>query len=107
MNSVTRYRTPGGAYRAEAARSGWRLCAGGWRTEPDGSWSAVYARRRGRRARRARVWRVAGHWLWRVEVFDLRTRATLGTLCRCLAGVRYVSPRAAVPWADAAARTET
>ena len=107
MNSVTRYRTPGGAYRAEVARSGWRLCAGGWRTEPDGSWSAVYARRRGRRARRARVWRVAGHWLWRVEVFDLRTRATLGTLARCLAGVRYVSAHAARPWADAAARTET
>ena len=107
MSTITRYRVPGMAYRAEAARGGWRLCAGGWRTETDGSWSAVYARRAGSLARRARIWRVAGHWLWRVEVFDLRTRATLGTLARCLAGVRYVSPRAAVPWADAAARTET
>jgi len=105
MSSVTRYRTPGAAYRAEAARGGWRLCAGGWRTETDGSWSAVYARRAGSLARRARIWREGGHWLWRVEVFDLATRATVGVFCRSRAGVLYVSAQAALPWADTAART--
>lgn len=103
MSTITRYRVPGMAYRAEAARSGWGLCAGGWRTEPDGSWSAVYARSRCRRARRARIWREGGHWLWRVDVFDLRTRGTTGTLARCLG--TYVSAYAARPWADAAARS--
>lgn len=106
MGAITEYRRPGAAYRAEAAASPWRRL-GGWRRNADGSWGAVYAKRARRptRARRATVFLRAGAWVWRVEEFDLSTRAVRRTVNRSPAGRWYVAAAAAMPWADAAART--
>ncbi len=106
MDAITEYRRPGAAYRAEAWAAPWRRL-GGWHQNADGSWSAVYAHipRSRARARRATVFLRSGAWVWRVEEFDLRTRAVRRTVNRSGAGAWYVSAPAAFPWADAAART--
>lgn len=105
MGTLTEYRRPGPAVRAEAAAGPWRRL-GGWHRNADGSWSAVYAMRAGRprRARRATVRLAAGAWVWEVEEFDLATRAVRRTVNRSARGRWYVSAGAAFPWADAAAR---
>lgn len=105
MNVLTEYRRPGAAYRAEAARSAWRAL-GGWHLRDDGTLSRVYAAR-GRRtaARRAVLYREAGAWVWRVEEFDLRSRRVRRIANRSARDKWYASAGAAMPWADAAART--
>ena len=105
MNALTEYRRPGAGYRAEAARSPWRAL-GGWHRRDGGDWALVYANgRRRTAARRAVVCVEGGAWVWRVEEFDLRSRRVRRIANRSARGRWYASAGAAMPWADAAART--
>ena len=105
MNALTDYRRPGVAYRAEAERGVWRGL-GGWHLRDGGDWARVYASGRRRTvARRAVICLDAGAWVWRVEEFDLLSRQVRRIANRSLRGTWWVSAAAAMPWADAAART--
>lgn len=105
MSTLTQYRAPSAAYRAEARSCAWRPM-GGWHMWDDGRWTCVYTLGgRVRKARRAVIFRERGAWVWRIEEFSLETRAVLRTANRSGAGVFYVSAHAAFAWADAAART--
>lgn len=108
MNTLTQYRRPQPRYgKRQAAESPWHTC-GGWRQWDCGSWGRVYTvagRRRWTVARRAAIYRTDGWWQWRVEEFDLGTRQVRRICARNLAGVGYLTPAAAFPYADLAART--
>lgn len=106
MSTLTEYRRPRADYRAEARSGAWRPL-GGWHMKENGQWMCVYVKHGGRvrQARRAVIHRASGAWAWKVEQFDLGTRAVVRTVNRNLRGTWYVSAAAAMPWADAAART--
>jgi len=102
--ALTEYRRPRVA-PGELATA-WRAL-GGWHREGAG-WRRVYwsGCRRAGTARRAVAERVGGWWVWRVEEFDLHTRAVRRIVNRSARGVGYFSAAAAWPFADAAARAE-
>lgn len=104
MNALTDYRKPAADYLREAMCSRWRAL-GGWHREGH-EWKRVYSMgRRARKARRAVIYHSCGWWQWRVEEFDLGSRAVRRIANRNRAGTGYFSAAAAMPWADAAART--
>lgn len=51
------------------------------------------------------VERSGGWWVWRIELFEIRTRATRRICARSADGKGYVSAAAAWPFADLAAKT--
>lgn len=105
MNTLTEYRRPAIRYgREQLATSPWHTL-GGWRQWDNGEWGRIYTRGRGRVARRARIYRAEGWWQWRVEEFDLGTRKVRSIVNRNRTGTGYLSPAAAFPFADLAART--
>jgi hypothetical protein len=99
MNTLTEYRKPHPRYRAPDA--GWRP-RGGWYRHEDGSWRIVYARRRGREARRAVVRLDRGLWVWEVEEFSLASRRVRRICARSATG--WLFARQAMPYAALAAR---
>lgn len=99
--TLTEYRRPRTC--AADGHGNWRGL-GGWHREGAG-WRRVYesvARRR-MVARRAVVERVGGWWVWRIEEFELRSRAVRRVVNRSARGRGYLSAAAAWPFADAAA----
>lgn len=107
MNTLTEYRKPQIRYgRAQLAASPW-VSRGTWFQAADGSWRRIWVRRGGRAvcARRAVVERVSGWWVWRVELFELSTRATRRICGRSRAGTGHATAAGAFPFAELAART--
>ncbi len=105
MPMLTDYRRPRADYLAEARRSPW-IGLGGWTLRDDGTVSRVYVSRRRRTvARRAVIYRKSGAWVWRVEEFDRLAKKVRRYANLSLRGRWYVSAAAAIPFADAAART--
>jgi hypothetical protein len=107
MNSLTEYRRPVIRFgREQAAHSPW-LSPHGWFQAADGSWRRIWTRRGGRAlsARRAVVERIGGWWVWRVEVFEIRTKAARRIAAQSLHGTGHPCPAACFPFAELAAKT--
>ena len=108
MNALTEYRRPRPRHGLRLLeRREWRAL-GGWRQGADGGWSRVYASSSSRKgcARRAVIFKKGGWWQWRVEEFDLLTRATRRVVQRNAAGRGYLDPAAAFPFADLGALSD-
>lgn len=104
--TLTEYRRPTPRYGlGRLAQHAWRAL-GGWRQLEGGGCGRVYTCGRRSFARRAVIFRAGGWWLWRVEEFDLGTRALRRVAARNAAGRGYMDPAAAMPFADLAALSE-
>ena len=105
MRSLTEYRRPRPHYGREAVtRSPWHAL-GGWYQNEDGKWVRVWKKygHGVRSARRAVISTQGGWWIWRVEQFDLRTRAVRTVCARGVNG--YLYPQYAWGFAELAALT--
>lgn len=104
--TLTEYRKPTPRYgMADAgwfASTRWEIVDGVWQR----LWRNRYAMSRKTTLRRARVWRSAGAWTWRVCEWDARRGLWVEKAREAAAGhVPYATAQAAWPFAERAAVT--